>query len=242
MRAGVDHQVADPQGLAPLDLGGQRGDRLLPERVVGAAQVDQVGGVRHRLGPRRSRPGPSGRPRRGRRSAGAARHWLLLLVKTWTVENPTECAARTARSCPPAIDMCAPNFARIGLDPRSPEIAPADRVSCRSGSAWIYSEVGVKHGPPQGSPGERHGMDHLGHRPADLPGRRLADRPQATPTGRRGTGLRPGTPAVPPAARVARSPVPDRPGQSSTRSSGSDGRAPTGTTRSTGPATTRPVG
>ncbi len=84
-------------------------------------------------------------------------------------------------------------------------------------------------------------MDHLGHRPAVLPGRRLADRPQAAPPGRRGAGLRPGPAAVPPASRVARGPVPDRPGQGSTRSSGSAGRTPAGTTRSTGPATTRPA-
>ena len=49
--------------------------------------------------------GPSGTPRRARRSSGGAFHWLLFLVKSWTVSKPTACAARTARSQPPAIDM-----------------------------------------------------------------------------------------------------------------------------------------
>src|SRR3954471_12583278 len=40
-------------------------------------------------------------------------HWLLFLVSSCTVRKPTACAARTARSHPPAIDMCAPILAVI---------------------------------------------------------------------------------------------------------------------------------
>ena len=37
--------------------------------------------------------------------SGGAFHWLLFLVKSWTVSKPTAWAAQTARSQPPAIDM-----------------------------------------------------------------------------------------------------------------------------------------
>ena len=47
--AGMDDQVGDAQRLAALDLDGHRVDRLLPERVVGTAQVDQVRGVGDRV-------------------------------------------------------------------------------------------------------------------------------------------------------------------------------------------------
>jgi len=57
---------------------------------------------------------------------------VLFLVKTWTVEKPTACAERTARSCPPAIDMWDPNFARIGPDPSSqPPPKPPVRALAR---------------------------------------------------------------------------------------------------------------
>ena len=48
--------------------------------------------------------------------SGGAFHWLLFLVKSWTVSKPTAWADRTARSQPPAIDMCEPKV-RIGRLP-----------------------------------------------------------------------------------------------------------------------------
>ena len=85
-------------------------DRLVPERVVGAGQVDQVRGVGHGVARCPSRRAPGGRRRRAPSVKCGAFHWLLFLVKSCTVWKPTAWAAATARSQPPAIDMWAPNL------------------------------------------------------------------------------------------------------------------------------------
>ena len=91
--ARVDDQSAIPSARAPLDLDHHRVDRPLPERVVGARQIDQVRVMRHR-----SRRSPSLSMARRNAStctsvSGGAFHWLLFFVNNWTVSKPTACAA-----------------------------------------------------------------------------------------------------------------------------------------------------
>src|SRR3954463_3804046 len=105
-------------------------------------------------------------------------HWLLFLVNSCTVRKPTACAARTARSHPPAIDMCAPILAGmlgilsrpVGRLPRSfiiPQrnLAEGPGPDLQSGQVSARSFQGRNHRPGRGFD---HGLDHLGGRPADL--------------------------------------------------------------------------
>ena len=73
-----------PERLATLDFDGHRVDRLVPEGVVGAAQVDQVRVVHHRIDDPRSVSAVR-KAARWASVSGGTFHWLLFFVNSCTV-------------------------------------------------------------------------------------------------------------------------------------------------------------